>query len=39
MFSGRQGQSRLIWFGCGLSELTSGILYCLEENAVENSDP
>src|SRR5579884_2052994 len=25
------GESRRIWFGCGLSEYTHGILYCLEE--------
>jgi serine/threonine-protein kinase len=29
-----QGRSRSIWFGCGLSEFTRGILYCLEEDAV-----
>ncbi len=26
-----QGESRRIWFGCGLSEFTRGIVYCLEE--------
>ncbi len=28
---GGQDDSRLLWFGCGLSEFTHGILYCLEE--------
>jgi outer membrane protein assembly factor BamB len=28
---GRAGESRLIWFGCGLNEFTRGMLYCLEE--------
>ncbi len=31
------GESRRIWFGCGLSEFTRGILYCLEERAIEPS--
>jgi outer membrane protein assembly factor BamB len=35
---GRKGESRLIWFGCGLSEFTHGILYCVEERAVEKAD-
>jgi outer membrane protein assembly factor BamB len=30
----RRGESRLIWFGCGLNEFTRGILYCLEERIV-----
>jgi outer membrane protein assembly factor BamB len=34
---GRNGESRWIWFGCGLNDFTRGILYCLEENAVELS--
>jgi outer membrane protein assembly factor BamB len=37
--AGRHGESRSICFGCGLSDFTHGILYCLEESAVENSDP
>jgi outer membrane protein assembly factor BamB len=36
---GRWGESRWIWFGCGLNEFTRGILYCLEENAVEKNQP
>ncbi len=32
---GRKGESRLIWFGCGLSEFTRGMLYCLEESLIE----
>jgi outer membrane protein assembly factor BamB len=32
-----RGESRWILFGCGLSEFTRGILYCLEERAVEPS--
>jgi outer membrane protein assembly factor BamB len=28
----RPGESRFIWFGCGLGEFTHGFLYCLEEN-------
>jgi outer membrane protein assembly factor BamB len=32
-----RGQSRWILFGCGLSEFKRGILYCLEERAVEPS--
>jgi outer membrane protein assembly factor BamB len=35
---GRQAESRLIWFGCGLGERTHGILYCLEERAVEKQN-
>ncbi|MHB1425654.1 MAG: outer membrane protein assembly factor BamB family protein [Gemmataceae bacterium] len=31
----RRGESRSIWFGCGLKENTRGILYCLEERTVE----
>ncbi len=34
---GRNGESRLIWFGCGLSENRRGVLYCLEERAVEKN--
>lgn len=33
----RSGESRLIWFGCGLSEFTRGILYCLEERIIEKN--
>lgn len=33
-----KGESRWIWFGCGLSELSRGILYCLEERTVETSE-
>jgi outer membrane protein assembly factor BamB len=32
-----RGESRWILFGCGLSEFAHGILYCLEERAVEPS--
>ncbi|HTU22847.1 MAG TPA: PQQ-binding-like beta-propeller repeat protein [Gemmataceae bacterium] len=32
---GQKGESRLIWFGCGLNGFTRGILYCLEERAIE----
>jgi outer membrane protein assembly factor BamB len=35
MREGRKGESRGIWFGCGLNEFTRGILYGLEERAVE----
>ena len=34
---GRNGELRWIWFGCGLSEFTRGILYCLEERALEKN--
>jgi outer membrane protein assembly factor BamB len=34
----RQGESRLLWVGCGLSEFTHGILYCLEERWTENAE-
>jgi outer membrane protein assembly factor BamB len=34
----RQGETRLIWFGCGLSECTRGALYCLEERVVEKAE-
>jgi outer membrane protein assembly factor BamB len=34
----RRDESRLLWFGCGLSEFTHGILYCLEERAIENAE-
>jgi outer membrane protein assembly factor BamB len=34
----RQGESRLLWFGCGLSEFTHGILYCLEEKFGESAE-
>lgn len=34
----RQDETRLIWFGCGLSECTRGALYCLEERVVENAE-
>jgi outer membrane protein assembly factor BamB len=34
---GRKGESRWMWFGCGLNEFTHGILYCLEERAYELS--
>lgn len=36
---GRNGEARWLWFGCGLNEFTHGILYCLEERAVEPSQP
>lgn len=37
--AGRHRDSRWIWFGCGLSDFTRGILYCLEESTVEKIDP
>jgi outer membrane protein assembly factor BamB len=30
---GSKGESRLIYFGCGLNDFAGGILYCLEEQA------
>jgi outer membrane protein assembly factor BamB len=33
----RRGESRFIWFGCGLGEFTRGILYCLEERRIEKN--
>jgi outer membrane protein assembly factor BamB len=35
--SGRQGEARRLYFGCGLSDLTRGLLYCLEERAKPSS--
>jgi len=32
-----KGESRWIWFGCGLSEFAHGMLYCLEERVVEKT--
>jgi outer membrane protein assembly factor BamB len=29
-----KGESHLIYFGCGLSDFTRGVLYCLEEQAI-----
>jgi outer membrane protein assembly factor BamB len=34
---GRKGESRLIYFGCGLNSFAHGILYCLEERSVEKA--
>jgi outer membrane protein assembly factor BamB len=31
---GSKGESHLICFGCGLSDFTRGVLYCLEEQAI-----
>jgi outer membrane protein assembly factor BamB len=33
--AGGRNESRLIFFGCGLSDFTRGILYCLEEKPAE----
>ncbi len=34
---GQKGESRLIYFGCGLNNFTRGLLYCLEEPAKTGS--
>lgn len=34
----RQSETRLLWFGCGLSECTRGALYCLEERVVDKAE-
>ncbi|HWG43059.1 MAG TPA: PQQ-binding-like beta-propeller repeat protein, partial [Gemmataceae bacterium] len=31
----RKGESRLIYFGCGLNNFQRGVLYCLEERSAE----
>lgn len=33
--TGGRNESRLIFFGCGLSDFTRGLLYCLEEKKAE----
>jgi outer membrane protein assembly factor BamB len=35
---GRKGESRSIFFGCGLNDFQRGILYCLEERTAEKGE-
>jgi outer membrane protein assembly factor BamB len=37
VLGGSKGESRVIWFGCGLSNFSRGVLYCLEERAEESA--